>query len=318
MTVYFLVILPLPKISEVSNPISEMVQLKPFMFISDFMKETSLVITNPSTYLKAMKENCFYTVVLNIFMTIPFGMYLRYYFKCNLKKVLLCSFLLSLFFELTQLTGLYFIYPSPYRLFDVDDLLMNTLGGGIGFFIMGLFTKLLPTREKIDEESRKEGEQVSGLRRLTLFFLDLFLYGIMTSFLMFIFRRGNSMMLFSFLVYFIVIPIIMNQQTLGSKFLNIRILYPNHYASRQIVRFLFYFLYYIFIPFHLLIGITYLKDFLMLEAKETILLFLGTLLFLFFFYFIHILIILVKRKIYYDYLFKITYQSTIQKTTDLK
>ena len=31
------------------------------------------------------------------------------------------SFLLSLFFEVTQLTGLYFLYPGSYRLFDVDD-----------------------------------------------------------------------------------------------------------------------------------------------------------------------------------------------------
>ena len=30
-------------------------------------------------------------------MTMPFGMYLRYYFRCGWKKTLLLSFLLSLF-----------------------------------------------------------------------------------------------------------------------------------------------------------------------------------------------------------------------------
>ena len=38
-----------------------------------------------------------------------------------------------IFFEVTQLTGIFFIYPKAYRLFDVDDLLINTLGGILGF-----------------------------------------------------------------------------------------------------------------------------------------------------------------------------------------
>ncbi len=317
MTVYFLVILPLPKISEVTRPISEMVQLQPFAFIPTFIQETSFVISDPSTYVKALTENCFYTVVFNIFMTIPFGMYLRYYFKCSLKKVAICSFLLSLFFELTQLSGLYFIYPSPYRLFDVDDLLMNTLGGVLGYFLMGLFTKLLPTRDKIDEDSLKDGTQVSGLRRITLFFLDLFLCIMITSILSFTFGGGNLITWISFFLYFVVLPKMMNQQTLGSKFLNVQFLYPNHWMIRQTLRMVFYFFYYLFLPFHLLIAFTYLKDFLMLEARESILLFCGTLLFLFFFYFIHILVLFIRKRIYYDYLFRITYQSTIGES-DLK
>ena len=312
ITVYFLVILPLPKISEVTNHVSDMIQLKPFAFIPNFIKETSLVITDSSTYLKAIKENCFYTVIFNIFMTVPFGMYLRYYFKCDIKKVTIYSFLLSLFFEVTQLTGLYFIYPAPYRLFDVDDLLMNTLGGVLGFLLMGFFTKLLPTREKMDEESLEAGKQVSGLRRLTLFFLDLFLYTIMLSFSSILFKEGNKAIFISFVVYFIMIPIFMNKQTLGGRLVNIQILYSNHWMIRQIFRMIFYFFYYLFLPFHLLILVTYLKDFLMLSARENIFLFGGTLLFLFFFYLSHILVLFIKRKLYYDSIFQITFESTIQ------
>ena len=54
-------------------------------------------------------------------------------------KTMIASFCLSLFFELTQLSGLYFIYPRPYRLFDVNDLVTNTLGGIIGFVVTPLF-----------------------------------------------------------------------------------------------------------------------------------------------------------------------------------
>ena len=175
ITIYFLVILPLPNPDEVIYQ-ENMVNLIPFSFITDFISESSIVWNDPNTYLQILKEPCFYTVILNIFMTIPFGMYLRYYFKCSLKKTVFCSFFLSLFFEITQLTGLYHIYKYPYRIFDVDDLLMNTLGGFLGFYLMGLFSKRLPTRDKIDEMAILNGTKVSGLRRITLFCLDLFIY----------------------------------------------------------------------------------------------------------------------------------------------
>ena len=112
----------------------------------------------PSTYLKALTEHCIYVVIFNILMTVPFGMYLRYYYKASFKKVLFLSFFLSLFFELTQLTGLYFIYPKPYRLFDVDDLILNTLGGLLGYFLVKPLMKILPTREEIDNNALKKGE----------------------------------------------------------------------------------------------------------------------------------------------------------------
>lgn len=139
MTIYFLVILPLPNRSEVANLITPRVQLKLFNFIKDIKKYNPLIITNPSTYLKAIKHSSFYVNIFNIFMFIPFGMYLRYYFKKSKTQVIIYSFILSLFFELTQLTGLYFIYPRSYRLFDVDDLLLNTLGGIIGYFYYGYY-----------------------------------------------------------------------------------------------------------------------------------------------------------------------------------
>lgn len=68
------------------------------------------------------------------------GIYLRYYFKKDLKKTLLITFLVSLFFELTQLTSLYGIYNAPYRIFDLDDLILNTFGGFLGYLIVPLFT----------------------------------------------------------------------------------------------------------------------------------------------------------------------------------
>lgn len=50
-------------------------------------------------------------------------------------KIMLCSFALSLAFETFQLI-------SRLGSFDVDDLILNTLGGIIGYFLFWLLTKL--------------------------------------------------------------------------------------------------------------------------------------------------------------------------------
>ena len=46
--------------------------------------------------------------------------------------------------ELTQLTGLWGIYPCAYRQFNVDDLLLNTLGVMAGFITIQNLTKKKP------------------------------------------------------------------------------------------------------------------------------------------------------------------------------
>ena len=102
-------------------------QLVPFKFVGDILRRAHIVPSQPRTYTGIFNP-AFFQFLFNVIMTVPFGIYLRYYFKCRFLKTLILSFCLSLFFELTQLSGLYFIYPRSYRLFDVDDLLANTLG----------------------------------------------------------------------------------------------------------------------------------------------------------------------------------------------
>ena len=314
ITIYFLVILPLPNKEEVIYK-PNMIKLIPFGFINDFIRESSFVINDPTTYLKAIKEPCFYTVIFNIFMTIPFGMYLRYYFKCNFKKTLFISFILSLFFELTQVSGLYGLYPYPYRVFDVDDLIMNTLGGIIGYFIMGFVDNFLPTREKIDEDSLEAGEIVSGFRRITMFSLDCFLYILILTFIS-LFIKNKYIPLFVFVIYFIIYPYFKNGQTLGSKFLNVRLEFKKYRFIKITFRIIFLFLYYfgsIFITFTIIFFIA--NNFNLNATQEFLLLimaFLGILIF----YLINIFALFKDKKIYYDNFFKVKYVSTIKKEGD--
>ena len=113
------------------------------------------------------------------------------------------TFLLSLFFELTQLTGLYFIYPRPYRLFDVDDLMINMLGGILGYFIMNKLKVLLPSREEINDSVK-----VSVLRKITSILIDVFINNKIINYIILI-------------IYFVIIPTI-NNKTLGMNFVNIK------------------------------------------------------------------------------------------------
>lgn len=171
---YFLVILPLPPREEVAHYTSQMIELRPFLSLKHFLAESGFQINQPSTYLSALKHPTALEPLFNILMLVPFGFYLRYYFKCSFVKTVCYSFLLSLFFELTQLSGLYFIYPRPYRLADVNDLINNTLGGIIGYWLTPLLSLPLPSRQKIDEQAYERGKRVTIFRRATALLIDYF------------------------------------------------------------------------------------------------------------------------------------------------
>lgn len=310
LIIYFLVILPLPTFEEALKNTGPYTNFIPFNFIRDFIKETSLVITEPHTYFKALTEPCFYVVVFNIFMTVPFGMYLRYYFKCSFKKTVFCTFLLSLFFEITQVTGLYFIYPNPYRLCDIDDLILNTSGGALGYLLFGLFQSLLPTKEKIDEETSLLSLKVSGLRRLTVFFLDLFLYGfffLISS----IFIKTKYLYLYVFIVYYHFIPFIIPNQTLGMRFVNVRMEYKKIGWLFNILRSFFLVFYYFFLPYLVGAGVYNFSDRFTTNTK--IYLILGYIVFYFLFYLIHLIVVLIKKRLYYDKIFGFSFESTAVK-----
>lgn len=299
ITVYFLVILPLPSIEDVIKLKTPKYNIMPFSFVKDIIENSPFIINDISTYLKTFNTPSFYIALFNIFMTIPYGIYLRYYFKCNLKQTILLSFLLSLFFEVTQLTGLYFIYPRPYRLFDVDDLILNTTGGLIGYLLARIILKFLPTRDEIDKKSILLGMNVSGLRRITLFSLDLFLYfGTILSLNTLI--KLKYLKYIIFIIYFVLIPYIWNNQTIGSRFLKIRFNYSKYTLINSIIRAIFYYIYYIELPYTFIYIKPSILGLLLLNVS----------------YFINFIIILKNRTIYYDKIFRITYQSTINNNKD--
>lgn len=311
--IYFLVILPLPKFSEVEYK-PGMMRIVPFQFVLDFIMETSFRIDEPLSIFKAISEPCFYTVFYNLIMTIPFGMYLRYYFKTSLFKTLKYSFLLSLFFELTQLSGLYFIYPYPYRIFDIDDLLLNTFGGVIGFALMGLFLEILPSRDQIDEESYENGKVVSGFRRMTMFIIDVVLYFIIAFSASIVFRGVEHIYVAVYIIYFMILPYY-SGSTLGGSILKVELVFENFRVLRNACRSILIVCYYLLVPHLIALICLFIVRTLNLTSIYSVYLYLAGLCVIILFYMINIACILLKKTMPYDRLCRTVYRSTIFRTT---
>lgn len=237
---YFLTMLPLPPIAEVARYTSPTMDLVPFHAWTNFWENTSLILSDPSTYLKAMKEQCFYEPFFNILLLVPLGVYLRYYFRRSWWQTILIGFLVSLSFELIQLSALFGIYPRPYRLFQVDDLINNTFGALVGFWITPVFSFFLPSRDRLDEVSYKRGRTVTYMRRGFAFLFDwailtgaLHLAGrvlgspTLSDMLAMDGKRSVVLYIIVIVLYFILIPWLTRGRTIGKFLVGIRLMSEN-------------------------------------------------------------------------------------------
>ena len=125
-----IVLFPLPNIEKIASMHGYSGQFIPFNFISDIANDKSLASV--------------FQVLLNILMTVPFGFFFKFFLNIKRRNIMLMTFLLSFTIELAQLTGLFFTYPGSYRLFDVDDLIANTLGGFLGTVLSNNVKNLMP------------------------------------------------------------------------------------------------------------------------------------------------------------------------------
>lgn len=76
-----------------------------------------------------------YEIILNVILFIPLGFLLYKTFKrMTFSRGGLTVFLVSLAFEILQ-------YALSVGVSDITDLITNTAGGGIGFYLAAVFTK---------------------------------------------------------------------------------------------------------------------------------------------------------------------------------
>ncbi|WP_197233970.1 VanZ family protein [Bacillus cereus] len=143
ISAYCLVIFPLPttfNTCSIQKLGMQHYSLVPFTFFTDFLKETNVIWDSPITYINMFKERGFIQVVCNMMLLLPLGIYLRYYFCYKILQTLLIISSVSLFFEITQLTGVYGLYNCSYRLFDIDNIILNTIEGIVGFYVVSIIS----------------------------------------------------------------------------------------------------------------------------------------------------------------------------------
>ena len=303
---FFLVNLPLPKIDSVHTRYIDMMNLQPFKFVLDFMKESPLRILDKTTYVRALKHGTFYVPAFNVLMLVPFGIYLRYYFKCSLKKTIAFTALLSLIFELIQLSGLFFIYSGPYRLCDIDDIIQNTLGGIIGYYIGGIASLILPKREKLDEAALKKGKEVPGLRRILAFLIDIFIINIVNAILKVILPFSFVII---FILYFTIIPI-WKGNTIGSKILKFHFEIENNNIMKLLLRSLGILIYFYGFPK----LVKYIMNILVdnITTLEIALIYFVLMLTLGIYFIITMIIIFKNKRFPFDKMLDVRYKSDIQ------
>lgn len=108
-------------------------QLNLFEFVGDLIKNGGAAL---------------WQIMFNLVLFMPLGMFLRNLFGQKFWKSIGLTLLASAFIEVAQLTGLFGIFPCSYRLFDVDDLLFNTLGAAAGFGLARWLPNVLKVKKR--------------------------------------------------------------------------------------------------------------------------------------------------------------------------
>ena len=145
-------------------------QLRPFYFVDVLQTRAQVSGTwlNPALWSTA----------LNVVLLAPLSFFLRYLSGTRFLVAAALGFGTSLFFELTQLTGLWFIYPCAYRLFSVDDLILNTAGAVLGWVVAGPLIRLLPDLDPA-RDHRRYATRVTATRRVLALLTDAVAFGVL-------------------------------------------------------------------------------------------------------------------------------------------
>lgn len=106
-----------------------------------------------------LRDQAVQQVLLNVVLFVPLGVLIRLILRRGVLVSAVAGLAVSLLIEVTQRTGVWGFYGCAYRKFDVDDLLVNTLGAVAGALIS------LPWRSK-DEAPRPLPTRITWGRRL--------------------------------------------------------------------------------------------------------------------------------------------------------
>ncbi|MFK3937993.1 VanZ family protein [Alkalihalobacillus sp. NPDC078783] len=102
------------------------------------------------------------TTLLNILMFVPFGFGLSFIAKTSWVRILITSLVFTLIIETLQLMQ-HLLFAGSDRIFDINDIIYNTLGGLLGYFLFKMFARLFNKFFKSKENPNTILGYISGL-----------------------------------------------------------------------------------------------------------------------------------------------------------
>ncbi|WP_062467350.1 VanZ family protein [Demequina maris] len=160
-------VFPLPEPGQLAcdgGTVATHAQLVPFASIPPILHELG-----EAGLLGTLTGFTFLQVALNVLLFVPYGFFLHQVTRWRPLVITGIAAVTSLLIEVTQGTAVFGLYPCPYRTFDVDDLLTNTLGG-----VVGLAISLAVARRPFANPARVADTAPPGvLRRSLALLVDL-------------------------------------------------------------------------------------------------------------------------------------------------
>lgn len=139
----------------------DVINLTPFAFMDDVR-----AVVQEIGRRQALRSVIVLQVVFNVVLFIPWGIIARRYFHLGFILSVMTGFLMSVFIEVTQATGLWGIYDCAYRWADIDDVIMNTAGAVGGAIIAPVVLFWMPRGSDLSA-SRLVARPVTVWRRWT-------------------------------------------------------------------------------------------------------------------------------------------------------
>jgi len=220
---FFLTLLPLPELTAdfcLRHARAAHPQLIPFASVREIFVNAEGV----GLPARLIQRGPALQVFFNFLLLLPLGFFLRYLYGASARTVVAVAFATSILFEVTQLSAVFGLYPCPYRLFDIDDLWLNTSGALVGFLLAGRLP-FLPRLERLEPDGVEFslypravaiGFDLAAVYLTTLLVSELFAFG----------HGGTEARLVRDLilvVWFLVIPFVTGGYTAGKKFVHLRI-----------------------------------------------------------------------------------------------
>jgi glycopeptide antibiotics resistance protein len=118
----------------------------------------------------ALLRDSLFNIIGNLILLIPFAFLLSWIYGIRkVRTIVVYSLGFSLIIEILQ-------YASTTRIFDIDDIILNTLSGLLGYICFRIFSKAMPARKQKQSKLYKPSLKVAitGLVILLLSFLSVF------------------------------------------------------------------------------------------------------------------------------------------------